>query len=122
MFLVMISGGGRGGRDGGRGGFRGGGRGGGGGFRGGGRGGGGGFRGGGRGGGGGFRGGFRGGGGGFRGIKCVINNDHLLRFLFLYFGKEAKANQNASYSCLNFASFTLLTKATRYYFLIFKVF
>ena len=72
-YLVMISGGGRGGRGGGRGGFRGGGRGGGGGFRGGGRGGGGGFRGGGRGGGGGSRGGFRGGGGGFRGIiKFVI--------------------------------------------------
>ena len=68
VLLVMISGGGRGGRGGGRGGFRGGGRGGGGGFRGGGRGGGGGFRGGGRGGGGGSRGGFRGGGGGFRGI------------------------------------------------------
>ena len=73
VLLVMISGGGRGGRGGGRGGFRGGGRGGGGGFRGGGRGGGGGFRGGGRGGGGGSRGGFRGGGGGFRGIiKFVI--------------------------------------------------
>ena len=54
--------------------------------------------------------------------NLFLNNDHLLRFLFLYFGKEAKANQNASYSCLNFASFTLLTKATRYYFLIFKVF
>lgn len=54
--------------------------------------------------------------------NLLLNNYHLLRFLFLYFGTEAKANQNASYSWLKFASFTSLTKATRYYFIIFKVF
>ena len=50
----------------------------------------------------------------------LLNNDHLLRFLFLYFGTEAKANQNALYSWLNFASFTLLTKQLDIIFLFSK--